>query len=56
MMDGVGGAVVVDQQQRRGLSASAGKEVLRAIDKKLDEGSDYRLDIDWTIRKGGKDA
>lgn len=49
-------AEIVEQQQRRALSASAGREVLKGIDKKLDERPDYRLDIEWTIRKGGNDA
>jgi hypothetical protein len=44
---------VIERDKRKGLAPSAAGEVLTRIEKKLGQSPDYRLDIEWEIRKRG---
>jgi hypothetical protein len=46
-------ADVIERDKRKGLDPTAAGQVLSGIERTLGESPDYRLDIEWEIRKGG---
>lgn len=47
------GADIVERRERKGLDRATAEQVLEGIGRELGKDPDYRLDIEWEIRKEG---